>query len=251
MFMTDSTAIRNGWGIVSRKFAEQVVFHSPINPAMRWHEVPPTAAPGVLVVDRHALFRHGLIGLLQSERADWPCAECGSLAEMALRIDSVDLVLLDLTLPELNGVEGLCGLLACYPQHGFVVIADDDSRDTILHCLAAGARGYLLKSTSPPQMLRALDMVRDGGVYAPASLYRPSVPTPAPAPPPPVAASALAGLTDRQREVFALLAEGCTTKAIARRLDLGVGTVKVHLAAIYRSFGAHTRLEVLAKANRL
>jgi DNA-binding NarL/FixJ family response regulator len=58
----------------------------------------------------------------------------------------------------------------------------------------------------------------------------------------------LATLTDRQRDVFRLLAEGCATKTIARRLDLAVGTVKVHLAAIYRVLGAHSRMEAMAKA---
>jgi DNA-binding NarL/FixJ family response regulator len=58
----------------------------------------------------------------------------------------------------------------------------------------------------------------------------------------------LAVLTDRQRDVFRLLAEGCATKTIARRLDLAVGTVKVHLAAIYRVLGAHSRMEAMAKA---
>jgi DNA-binding NarL/FixJ family response regulator len=58
-------------------------------------------------------------------------------------------------------------------------------------------------------------------------------------------------LTDRQRDVFNLLAEGCATKTIARRLDLAVGTVKVHLAAIYRALGANSRLEAVAKAHRL
>jgi DNA-binding NarL/FixJ family response regulator len=60
----------------------------------------------------------------------------------------------------------------------------------------------------------------------------------------------LSHLTERQRNVFELLAEGCATKTIARRLDLAVGTVKVHLAAIYRTLGASSRLEALAKAHR-
>ena len=64
-------------------------------------------------------------------------------------------------------------------------------------------------------------------------------------------ATPLATLTDRQRDVFNLLAEGCATKTIARRLDLAVGTVKVHLAAIYRALGANTRLEAVAKAHRI
>jgi DNA-binding NarL/FixJ family response regulator len=95
--------------------------------------------------------------------------------------------------------------------------------------------------------LRALETVLSGGVFAPAALAG------APSPPPvhvsPTETSPLlAHLTERQIEVFQLLSEGCATKTIARRLGLAVGTVKVHLAAIYRVLGAHSRIEALAKA---
>jgi DNA-binding NarL/FixJ family response regulator len=209
------------------------------------------SATGVLIVDRHALFRYGLIGLLRAEKPNWRCAETGSVVELRTRIHAANLVLLDLELPDLNGVAGLSELRSAFPLHSFIILSDSDDRDTILACLAAGAQGYLLKSASPAQVLRALDTVREGGVYAPASLSNTPIH-------PPVQAQRvelpterpLANLTGRQRDVFHLLAEGCTTKTIARRLDLGIGTVKVHLAAIYRTFGARSRLEVLAKANR-
>ena len=109
--------------------------------------------------------------------------------------------------------------------------------------------GYVLKSTTLSQLLRALETVLSGGVFAPAALA--GVP---PSPPPPVHVPQaetnplLAHLTERQIEVFQLLSEGCATKTIARRLGLAVGTVKVHLAAIYRVLGAHSRIEALAKA---
>jgi DNA-binding NarL/FixJ family response regulator len=202
---------------------------------------------GVLVVDRHALFRHGLIRLLLDEKPDWRCTETGNLADLLIHIHDVNMVLLDLELPDLHGIEGLRRLHGSFPQHNLVVLSDTDDRDTILACLNAGAQGYLLKSASPAQYLRALDTILEGGICAPGSqnsqsAHPPRLETPR--------APTLVALTDRQRDVFHLLSEGCDTKTIARRLDLGVGTVKVHLAAIYRSFGARSRLEVLAKANR-
>jgi DNA-binding NarL/FixJ family response regulator len=136
-----------------------------------------------------------------------------------------------------------------FPGRSFVVLADEDDRTTILECLTAGAQGYILKSATTTQFLRAIDTILCGGVFAPASLTNP----PFHAPAPPVQADVggsemLMHLTDRQRAVFALLAEGCATKEIARRLNLAIGTVKVHLAAIYRTLGARSRLEAVAKA---
>ena len=200
----------------------------------------------VLIADRGTLFRHGLRGLLREHRPGWSCAEAGSLDELLahLRAEPVDLVLFDLQL----GAPGSALLRRVrqeFPDQRIVVLADTDERGQILECLGAGANGYILKSITLPQLLRAMETVLSGGVFAPAALAggagtgiitaeRDGSPL-------------LAHLTDRQAEVFRLLSEGCATKTIARRMGLAVGTVKVHLAAIYRVLGAHNRVEALAK----
>lgn len=205
---------------------------------------------GVVIADRHALFRHGLIGLLRSARPDWHLFEAGTVEDLEsqLRTHRTALVLVDPDLPGLHGTEGLRRLRALFPDRIFAVLSDCDERGMILDWLSAGAQGYLLKSASITQFLRAIDTMLAGGVFAPASL------TGAAAPlvmhPAADAGPLLAQLTERQRDVFALLEEGCATKTIARRLNLAVGTVKVHLAAIYRVLGASSRLEALAKAHR-
>jgi DNA-binding NarL/FixJ family response regulator len=231
---------------VITKNAHDRVFHAELNTG-RWGMGEELSVTGILVVDRHALFRHGLIGLLREEKPDWRCAGTASVADLLDSIHAANVVLLDLGLPDLDGVDGLRRLRKSFPHHCFIILSDRDDRRTILDCLSAGAHGYLLKSASPAQYLRALETILDGGIYAPGSLSNaPGQPVRLETPPAP----ALANLTGRQRDVFQLLTEGCDTKTIARRLDLGVGTVKVHLAAIYRSFGARTRLEALAKAHR-
>ncbi len=205
-----------------------------------------------LIADRLTFFRRGMTGLLQESRPGWCLAEAGTFDEVLahLRSHSPELLLVDLQLPGVDGPDGVRRLRTLCPEQNIVVMADSDDRGTILECLAAGAQGYVLKSASPSQFLRALDTILSGGVFAPASLT--GVPVRA-APSPPsvdlgIAPPSLATLTDRQRDVFRLLAEGCATKTIARRLDLAVGTVKVHLAAIYRVLGAHSRMEAMAKA---
>ena len=197
-----------------------------------------------LIADRATLFRHGLRGLLKEHRPDWSCAEAGTLEELFayLHAEAVDLLLFDI---QLGGIASLQRLRQEFPQQRIVVLSDRDDRTAILECLTSGANGYVLKSTSMSQLVRAMEIVLHGGVFAPAALA--SSPPPV-APVEPQISPLLAHLTDRQIEVFQLLAEGCSTKTIARRMGLAIGTVKVHLAAIYRVLGAHSRIEALAKA---
>jgi DNA-binding NarL/FixJ family response regulator len=201
-----------------------------------------------LIADRATLFRYGLVGLLKERRPDWSCVEASMLDEVLahLRVEAVDLVLVDLQLLGLPGVSHLHRMREQFPHQKIIVLAETDERATILDCLYAGANGYVLKSTTTVQLLRAIETVLAGGVFAPAALAG------TPMPPAPVrephTSPLVTHLTDRQVEVFNLLSEGCATKTIARRLGLAVGTVKVHLAAIYRVLGAHNRVEAIAKA---
>ena len=205
----------------------------------------------VVVVDRHALFRRGVVALLRDARPGWDCSDADSLASIRELLESETpiLVLADLGCPEFTDPDGLANLIAEYPQHLIVGVSDQGDRCRILDCLTAGGRGYVLRSTDTSQFIRAMDTIMGGGVFAPATL---TTPTRRPEQIVEQArdAALLDVLTERQRAVFNLLAEGCATKTIARRLDLAVGTVKVHLAAIYRTLGASSRLEALAKAHR-
>jgi DNA-binding NarL/FixJ family response regulator len=206
---------------------------------------------GIVIADRHALFRHGLIGLLRSARPDWRLFEAGSVEELEdqLLTQPTALVLVDPDLPQLGGTSGLQRLRGLFPDRIFAVLSDCDGRDTVLEWLMAGAHGYLLKSASLTQFIRAIETILAGGVFAPASLTSGVVSHPRMRQPD--RALVLAQLTERQRDVFDLLAQGCQTKAIARQLNLAVGTVKVHLAGIYRALGANSRLEAVAKAHQL
>jgi DNA-binding NarL/FixJ family response regulator len=203
-----------------------------------------------LIAESHTLMRHALVALLRESRPEWNCDGVEGLDELRARISetSPTIVLIEL---RLCGLDGLRGLRMAFPHTTFVVLSDQDDRAAILACLEAGAQGYILKSSSPDQFVRALETILSGGLYAPASLSGMPIHPPVPLQRPVLQHSpVLSHLTERQRHVFELLAEGCATKTIARRLDLAVGTVKVHLAAIYRTLGASSRLEALAKAHR-
>jgi DNA-binding NarL/FixJ family response regulator len=206
---------------------------------------------GVVIADRLIFYRHGLAALLRGSRPGWSFAEVGTFAALLerLHLDPAKLLLVDLELPGMGRAEGVRRLRHLFPERSVVVLSDDDNARTILECLTAGAQGYVLKSATPAHVLRALETVLCGAVFAPVTLTRQPCDPPAVVPylEAPIN-DTLAPLTERQRAVFALLAEGCATKDIARRLNLAIGTVKVHLAAIYRALGARSRLEAVAKA---
>ena len=112
--------------------------------------------------------RHALVALLREARPEWNCDDVDGLDELGQdRRVFPTLVLIDL---RLCGLEGLRQLRLAFPHTTFVVLSDQDDRSAILTCLEAGAQGYILKSTSPDQFIRALETILTGGLYAPASL---------------------------------------------------------------------------------
>lgn len=204
----------------------------------------------VLIADRHELFRRGVSSVLLDGYPHWLSAQATSAEELhdLLAEQPADLVLLELGLPGLDGVAGIGQLRTMYPNCVLMVLGQREDRPAILECLDAGAQGYVSKAASPIQLLRAVETVLSGAVVAPASLAGGSVLLRVEAV---QGKPCLMNFTGRQSDVFRLLAEGCATKTIARRLGLAVGTVKVHLGAIYRQLGVNGRLEALAKAHEV
>lgn len=203
----------------------------------------------VLIAHRFALVGQALIGLLVGRKPNHGFVSVQGVAELeqALLAAPADLLLIDLGLDGLGGADGLRPLREAYPRLRLVVLAETDDPSTILSCLAAGANGYVLQSSSTKLLLQAIEIVEGGGVFVPTAMPIPVRAVPAAQMPAPTSV----GLTERQREVLRLLSGGRPTKAIARELGVAVGTVKVHLAAIYRALGATNRVEALVKAGGL
>jgi DNA-binding NarL/FixJ family response regulator len=213
----------------------------------------------ILIADDHALLRQGLRQLLADENPDYEFAEADGFdaALDALAGAATDLLLIDLGMPGMAGAESLRALREAHPATKVAVITGSDDRATILGCLGAGVHGYILKSSSVEEIQRAIGTILAGGVYVAPSLAQLSD-TPAPVPnvetPRQLASEAsddAPRFTSRQLDVLRLLAEGRSTKDIARTLELGPGTVKIHLAAIFRALNAHNRTEAVVLAGRL
>lgn len=203
----------------------------------------------LLLADDHALFREGFRLLLQRLEPDVRIVEASSFDKAlacALETPDLDIALLDLSMPGMNGVDGVARFRARLPEVPLVVISASEDPGDILQALDAGALGYIPKSSSSQVMLSALRLVLAGGVYVPVSaLHEPAAAGPA------HRAREGVQLTDRQIDVLRLIVLGKSNKAIARDLRLSEGTIKIHLASIYRALNASNRTEAAMAAQRL
>lgn len=211
-----------------------------------------------LVVDDHALIREAMQGVLRSLRGDAVVLEAAD-AEAALRAlqshPDMDLVLLDLHLPDQDGLQVLATVAERHPAVAVVMLSGDKDQATIRRALDLGAQGFIPKTETREVLSSALALVLAGGVYVPPAALRnaptaPTAPTLRPDTPDPGAAHAL-GLTERQLEVLALLMEGKNNKLICRALNLAEPTVKNHVSAILKALGVSSRTEAVLAVTRL
>ena len=205
-----------------------------------------------VIADDHALFRTGLKLLLSDACGPASVREAGTLGELKALLQAqpdADLVVVDLFMPGMNGGASLRELRLAFPGLRFVVMSASETRQHVLDALAAGAFGYIPKSLEPEAMIGAFQQILNGGIYAPTLLL--TEPPPAAHEPPPVDAQILSTLTPRQCDVLRLLGKGQANKEIARALDISEGTVKIHLAAIFRLLDVRNRTEAVLRASAL
>lgn len=206
----------------------------------------------LLLVDDHALFREGLKFLLRGLDDELVIDEAESCAAATARQGqfSYDLILLDLNLPGVGGLEALAAMRAAYPQTPVVVLSGEDDPRTIRATIEQGAMGFVPKSSTPEILIQALKLILARGVYLPVSaLDGEAVPVPHAARE--SSAAVLAGLSARQLEVLRCVIQGQPNKLIARNLALSESTVKAHLSAVFRALGAHNRTEAVYAAAKL
>jgi DNA-binding NarL/FixJ family response regulator len=189
----------------------------------------------VLVVDDHQLVRAGLITLLEAAADIQVAGEAadGRQALEAGKAASPDVVLMDLSMPVLDGVAATRLLLAELPRTRVVALTSFSDRQRVTDVLAAGATGYVLKDSRPDDLLAAVRAAADGHVpldprVAAALLPSREVPL-------------TEQLSEREKQVLRLVAAGLANKQIARRLGIAESTVKVHTGNIFRRIGVTDR----------
>jgi DNA-binding NarL/FixJ family response regulator len=214
----------------------------------------------VLIVDDHPLIREALANVraelgpqvvaLQAESLK------GALAELTAHPDTT-LILLDLMLPDAEGMSVLEQVRQAHPSVPVVVLSATDNRATVLAAIDGGAMGFISKRAASPVLVNALRLVLAGEVYIPPEVLRAeTLPRPiAGATAAPAAGSRRTGeelgLTPRQMDVLTLLVQGKPNKVICRELGLAEGTVKTHTAAIFRALAVANRTQAVFAVSRL
>lgn len=197
--------------------------------------MPPDAPPiRILLVDDHLIVRQGLRALLQAEPDLLLIAEADCGAD-ALRLAPAllpDVILLDIGLRDLNGVEVLGRLRTACPAARGLILSMYDDPATIAAARRAGARGYVVKGRGIDSLIDAIRLVQKGQLHFPAPAGRPPN---APSPP-----AELDPLTPREREILGLLSQGLSGPQIALRLGLRQKTIENHRARIMEKLDIHT-----------
>jgi DNA-binding NarL/FixJ family response regulator len=203
----------------------------------------------VLVADDHALFRDGIISLLKAAGFEvvGQAGDGQAAVEAALRLRP-DLVLLDITMPRLSGLEALRLIKAELPETQVVMLTVSDDDADLSEAVEAGALGYLLKNLTADQFFEMLDGLQRGEAamtrQTTARLMKGLADLS------PQRAEPAQSLTQREVELLRLVAEGMSNKAIAQTLSISEDTVKYHIRNILRKLGVQNRTEAVTQAIR-
>lgn len=209
------------------------------------------ASVRLLIVDNHTLFRQGLVSLLQSEPGYEVIGEASS-GEEALQLVpqfGPDVVLMDVKMPGIGGVEATRRITETSPETRVLMLTVSEEEENLFAAIQAGARGYILKNADAGELLEAIQRVHAGEAQLSPSmtlrlfqaLQGGGLPTLLPELP----------LTSREQDVFQLLAKGASNRQIAETLMITENTVKTHVRNILEKLDLHSRSEVAAYARRL
>lgn len=205
----------------------------------------------LLIVDNHTLFRQGLVSLLQSEPGFEVTGEASSGEEALHVVPELrpDVVLMDVKMPGIGGVEATRRLIDSNPDTRVLMLTVSEEEESLFAAIQAGARGYILKNADAAELLEAIQRVHSGeAMLSPVMTLRllqvlQSGGIPAPL--------AELPLTSREQDVFQLLAQGASNRQIAETLTITENTVKTHVRNVLEKLELHSRSEVAAYARRL
>ncbi len=203
----------------------------------------------VLLVDDQSLVRQAFALMLSVEDDIELVGQCGNGAEAIARAGVSDVVLMDIEMPVLNGIEATRRIRATHPTVEVIVLTTFDRDDYLFEALDAGAAGFLLKNAEPEKLLESIRTVAAGGallapevtrrVIAGAVRSRRTVLTPSPG---------LQRLTPRERDVLVLMAAGLSNAEIAQRLVVGEATIKTHVSSCLSKLGVRDRVQAVIHA---
>ena len=206
--------------------------------------------PGVItlwVVEDDDLFRNSLADLLngtEGMRCEHALRSCEETFKLLEKEYAPEVVLMDIGLPGVSGIEGVKRIKAVSPATDLIMLTIHEEDQNVFNAICAGASGYLLKSSPSGEIIRAINEVLAGGAPMNAQIARKVLTMFAGI----AAPKAEYGLTDREKEILKLTTDGLTKKAIAERLFLSYFTIDTHLKNIYTKLQVHSRGGAVAKA---
>lgn len=211
----------------------------------------------ILIADDHPLFREAIINVIENSFAGCQTLETEDLEsalEIAQNEDDLDLILLDLNMPGMNGLNGLITLRNDLPTVPVVIVSAEEDKQIVLQAITYGAVGFITKSSPRDQMTQALEQILAGNVYLPSDIIRSSQPDNRrnhrkddnQIPP-----ELLSSLTRRQLLVLERMSKGESNKQIAYNLNIAETTVKAHVSAILRKLGVHNRIQAVLSAGNI
>jgi DNA-binding NarL/FixJ family response regulator len=219
----------------------------------------------VVIADDHSLFREGVASLIARSDDIVLVGEAATGAE-ALRLTEEllpDIVLMDINMPDMDGIAATRAIVQCCPHVGILMLTMFEDDESVFSALQAGARGYVLKDADRGTLLRAIRAVARGETLLSPSVAqrvleqftgarRSAEATPQPTPPNPPAAPAIAGLfselTSREREVLRLIAQGLRNRDIAEQLVISEKTVQNHISNIFSKLQVNDRSQAIVRA---
>ncbi len=204
----------------------------------------------ILVVDDHKLFREGLIALLNAAPETEVLGEASTGKEAITQVETLapDVVLMDIQMPDVNGIEATRRLLTDHPDVGVIMLTMLEDDNSLFAAMCAGARGYILKGADKAEVLRTIKAVAEGqALFGPAIAARlttffqkgAQIET---------AVIPFPELTDREREVLTLIAQGLSNNDIAAQLFISNKTVSNHISNIFNKLQVANRSQAIAKA---
>ena len=211
----------------------------------------------VLLCDDHTLFREGIKAILRDERSIEIVAEADNGRDAVAKAQRLepDIVLMDVAMPDLGGLEATSRILKSNPKTKILILTMYEEEEVITRCLRAGAAGYVLKDVPRVDLIHAIDVVKNGGQYLSARALKKVVRQHVTGPryskaekSAKTSATDYERLSDREREVLKLLADGLAPKEIATRLLLSAKTVDTHKTNMMRKLDLHDRSEVIKYA---
>ena len=211
----------------------------------------------ILIADDHPLFREAISNVIHTSFPDCELLEAQTLdraLELTLEQDDLDLILLDLNMPGMNGLNGLITLRNESPTTPVVIVSAEEDKQIVLQAITYGAVGFITKSSSREEMTSALKQILAGNVYLPSDIIRSNSPETRRQPRKDdnrIAPEMLSSLTRRQLLVLERMSTGESNKQIAYNLNIAETTVKAHVSAILRKLNVHNRIQAVLSAGNI